>query len=117
MHECGGQMGEKEMEQLEHYDERWNWRLKPVVHGEPHHPGPWRGQAQMLLRAVSASVASGRDCCQCSRLIITSTQHGDVPGRISRDCAALWRAGPIFFFYQLWHSEVRCAPPLVVEAR
>ena len=37
---------EKEVEQLEHYGERWNWRLEgrqeePAVNNQPRHLGPW----------------------------------------------------------------------------
>jgi hypothetical protein len=37
---------EKEVEQLERYEERWNWRLKGeeeklVVSGQPSHLRPW----------------------------------------------------------------------------
>jgi hypothetical protein len=47
-----GQVGEKEVDQLEHYEERWNWRLnggkgKSVVSGQ--------SQPELPLRALSES--------------------------------------------------------------
>lgn len=44
--QCGGQMEKKDVERLEHYGERWNWRLEggedePAVRGKLHLLRPW----------------------------------------------------------------------------
>lgn len=45
MRVCGGQIGEREVEQLEHYEERWNW-LAPA-------PGAMvRSQPELSLRVM-----------------------------------------------------------------
>jgi hypothetical protein len=53
------------VEWLEHYEERWNWRLqggaeKPAVSSQPALPpeATVRSQPQLLLRAMTESVGT-----------------------------------------------------------
>ena len=52
------------MEQLEHYEERWNWRLKggdeePVVSGQLHYQGPWQAAAKSCVSVYRFSAQGG----------------------------------------------------------
>lgn len=125
---CGGQMGDK-VEQLEYYEERWNWRQsgeeQPASSSQP--KTTMKSQPVLPLRAMSELVPMQQQgSVSLSSAYITIRDHGDIPGvgsclgpcscpRTLQNwpcptwAAALWRAGPVSQQWQ--HSGEHPLPP------
>jgi hypothetical protein len=79
------------VEQLEHYEGRWNWRVQggeeqPVVSGQPCHPRPWWGPSSSCGLCLGLWLLSSRVRCQITWMSIGLAElpHPSVAGLLGR---------------------------------